>query len=529
MADTGFRPYDGKRPFCFISYSHDDPLVLDVIKLLQAHKYRIWFDNGIHSGENWSETIYKKINTCTAFVVFLSRNSVASRNVISEVSLAFRRNESEVKLIPIWIEPPVKDLSGKMEYFLNSTQVAFQDDPKYHTAEELFKELDIAIPDSLRDSANIDNGVLLDTEDDIHDLIVDETISKIGDGACKARINLTKVQFSKTVTWLGDEAFRGCSSLPEITIPKEIKHIGDSCFRDCISLKKVVINEDIEIGERAFENCGSLTEISLPNDLTEIYNGVFNSCRKLRRIVLPESLIAIGDSAFSSCDKLEEVVIPSQVCRIDDQVFSGCSSLKNIIIPNSVSRIGKNVFKDCQSLERFDIPSGLRRIEPGCFRGCSSLKEIIVDKKNKYLKSMDGILFNKNKSNLVCYPSFKDGEVFEIPDSVRIVEDWAFSDAKKLKKVIIPDSVERIGEGAFYHCESLEEIVIPYSVDTIQDTAFRGCRNLKHVYIEAPLFKDLGWGLFYACPDVVVHCTSNAMEEYCEKIKVKHERYKPLD
>ena len=136
-------------------------------------------------------------------------------------------------------------------------------------------------------------------------------------------------------------------------------------------------------------------------------------------------------------------------------------------------------------------------------------------------------MFNKNKSNLICYPTCVPGEVYEIPDSVRIIEDWAFADAKNIKKVIIPDSVERIGEGAFFHCENLEEVVIPYSVDTIQDTAFRGCEKLKKVYIASTSFKDIGWGLFYGCKDVVVYCASREVEDYCERLKIKHERYIP--
>lgn len=518
-----YKPYEGKRPFVFVSYSHDDPIVLETVKLLQAHEYRIWYDNGIHTGDNWGATILKKVQTCTAFVVFLSPESVKSKHVQSEVTIAFRRND--IAFIPIWITAPCE--TGSMEYFLSSTQVAFQDDARDHTAEELFHELDRAIPDSLRDAATIKEGVLIDTQDDVHDLILDETITAIGDGACKARINLTKVFIPRSITSIGNEAFRGCSALPEIYVPREVEKIGDSCFRDCVSLKKLTIEENIEIGERAFENCGSLTEIHLPDDLTEIYNGVFNSCRKLKRIKLPASLIALGDSAFASCDALEEIVIPPNATRIDDQVFSGCTSLKNVMLSDSISRIGKNVFKDCVSLESINIPHSVRKIDTGCFRGCTSLKEIVIDRKNRYFKSMNGIMFNKNKSTLICYPTCIEGEVYEIPDSVQVIEDWAFADAKNVKKVIIPDSVERIGEGAFFHCENLEEIVIPYSVDTIQDTAFRGCENLKHVYIAATSFKDLGWGLFYGCKDVVVHCVSQEVEDYCERVKVKHQRYKP--
>lgn len=515
-------PYDGNRPFVFVSYSHKDEVVLETIKLLQDAKYRVWYDNGIHSGESWGDSITKKIESCFAFVVFLSPNSVVSRNVQSEVSMAFSRND--IPLIPIWISPTC-DTGKSLSYFLHATQIAFANSTRNHTAEELFDELDRAIPDSLRDSAEIRDSVLIDTEDNIHDLILNETITEIGDAACKARISLTKVYLPHSIRRIGDEAFRGCSALSEIYIPEEALHIGDSCFRDCTGLRKLTIKGDIEIGERAFENCGSLVDIELPNNLAEIYNGVFNSCKKLEKIDLPKNLIAIGDSAFSSCVSLTEVVIPDHVTRIDDLVFAGCTSLASVIIPESVTRIGKNVFKDCESLKTIRIPEGVRKMDPGCFRGCTSLEQIIVDPKNRSFKSMNGIMFNKNKSNLLCYPTCIEDEVFEVPDSVRVIEDWAFCDAKNLKKVIIPDSVERIGEGAFFHCENLEEIYIPYSVDTIQDTAFRGCTNLKKVYIAAEAFKDLGWGIFYGCKNVKIFSNSSIIDKYCDKLNIEHERY----
>ena len=521
-----FKPYEGKRPFVFISYSRkDSDTVYAVIKKLIDHHYRIWFDlYGIDSGANWSETILGKINDCTAFVVFLSPNSIKSNHVRSEVITAFNKDD-KVIFIPIWLSKPCN--LEKMEYFLTGHQIAFNSSKKDQTVDELFEELDKSIPDSLRNSSSVENGVLTDTEDDIHDLILDETITEIGPGACKQRINLAKVEFSKTINRIGNEAFRGCSSLTKIHIPQEVKHIGDSCFRDCVSMKELIIEDDIEIGERAFENCATLESIKLPNDLTEIYNGVFNSCKKLRSLILPKNLIAIGDSAFASCTSLEEIAIPESVTRIDDQVFTGCVNLSNVVLSQNVSRIGKNVFKDCTSLKSIRLPANLRKIDPGCFRGCSSLEKIEIDDKNRYFKSMNGIMFNKNKSTLICYPTCIKDEVYEIPDSVCVIEDWAFADAKNIKKIIIPDSVERIGEGAFFRCENLEEIEIPYSVDTIQDTAFRGCRNLKTVKIASTSFKDLGWGIFYGCQDVVVYCASSEVEERFDKMRVKHKRYIP--
>ncbi len=518
-------PYDGKRPFAFISYSHgDSDTVSEIVEMLQTkYKYRLWFDNGIHSGDDWSEKIVRQLEHCTAFVVFLSPNSVNSRNVGAEISMVF--DNKKIKIIPVWITKPC-ELPGMIKYYLGFTQHAFGKENDTHEPEKIVDDLNYAIPDSIRDATFIKDDILVETEEDIHDLILDNGVCGIGDGACKERLKLNYVEFSKSVESIGHEAFRGCTSLNEMIIPRNIKRIGNSAFRDCVSLGKLVIEEEIEIGERAFENCRKLNDISLPNGLREIYNGVFNSCRNLKSINLPESLIAIGENAFASCDKLTQIHLPKYVTRIDDSVFAGCESLESIEFSDSVSKIGKYVFKDCKSLRSITLPLSLRKIDSGCFRGCLSLERIDVSKRNRNYKSMDGIMFNKNKSVLICYPSKSEGESYDIPDSVCTIEDWAFSDAGNLKEITIPDSVETIGEGAFFHCESLEKIIIPYSVKTINDTAFRGCENLKEVYVECTSVSDWGWGIFYGCsPDLVVYYCHDSVKEYCDSLNIKCKKY----
>ena len=507
--------YEGKRPYVFISYSHEDKaIVFPVLERLQnEYKYRFWYDSGIHSGDNWSDKITREIEDSTAFVVFLSPHSIHSRHCGSEIAIAF--GNERIKIIPIWITPSV-NLPSNLNYYLSFTQHALSKSEVAPTIDEIVEELNKAIPDSARDVSMIENGVLLNVEDDIHDLILKSEITAIADSACKAKVLLNNVVLNKELVDIGNEAFRSCTSLRSILIPKNVRHLGDSAFRDCTNLKDLVIEDDIEIGERAFENCVNLKHVKLPSDLKEIYSGVFNSCKSLETIKLPKYLIAIGDNAFASCHSLKSIQIPSSVSRIDDASFSDCCSLTEIVIPEGVYKVGKNVFKDCTRLKSVEIPASLVKIDAGTFRGCISLEKISVNSKNKHYKIMDGVMFNKNKSKLVCFPNKLEIEKYEIPDSVCDIEDWSFANCVNLKEIIIPDSVQRIGEGAFFHCENLEKVVIPYSVDCIDDTAFRGCKKLKEVYIQSKTIKDLGWGIFYGCSkDLVVHYCSDIVKKYC--------------
>jgi len=85
--------YTGKEPYLFISYAHvDGDRVYPEIKALSEQKYRIWYDEGITPGSEWSEEIGQAIIDSAMFIVFISRNAIQSRNVRNEINFALDNN-----------------------------------------------------------------------------------------------------------------------------------------------------------------------------------------------------------------------------------------------------------------------------------------------------------------------------------------------------------------------------------------------------------------------------------------------------
>lgn len=84
-----FKPYEGKRPFVFISYSHrDSEKVLEIISALHAKKLRLWYDEGIPAGSDWPKNIEQHMRDAGAVLFFLSRTALASPNCYSEIKTA---------------------------------------------------------------------------------------------------------------------------------------------------------------------------------------------------------------------------------------------------------------------------------------------------------------------------------------------------------------------------------------------------------------------------------------------------------
>ena len=146
-----------------------------------------------------------------------------------------------------------------------------------------------------------------------------------------------------------------------------------------------------------------------------------------------------------------------------------------------VTSIGYGAFNDCSSLTSIVIPDNVTKISSYAFYDCSSLTEISVHESNAYYCSENGILFNKDKTKLICHPAGKTETSYSIPDSVTSIGEATFANCSSLTSIVIPDGVTSIGNSAFYGCSSLTSIEIPDGVTSIDNFAFEYCHSLTSI------------------------------------------------
>ena len=197
----------------------------------------------------------------------------------------------------------------------------------------------------------------------------------------------------------------------------------------------------------------------------------FNNKLDIKKLVIQSGVTSIGKSAFNNCCNLADVDIPNSVTSIGEVAFYNCSNLKSITIPESVAYIGGRAFSFC-----------------------GKLTDIIVRSDNKYYSSLDGVLYNKNKTELIHCTARSS---FKIPDSVVYIDEEAFYDCSYLKTISIPNGVTSIGEKAFCGCRALTSISIPNSVTFIGKEAFLGC-GIKSVIIPSGV-TAIKESTFYGC------------------------------
>ena len=339
-----------------------------------------------------------------------------------------------------------------------------------------------------------------------------KSVTSIGNYAFSGNSSFTNVTIPNGVTNIGIGAFDNCRKLISISIPNCVTSIGDYAFSSCYGLTRITIPESVKIiSEFVFSDCRNLTNIRIPGSVTSICKGAFRGCTSLTSITIPNGVTSIGGSAFDGCTSLTSITIPNSVTRILGDTFRDCSNLTSVTLPESLTYIG-SAFGGCTSLTSITIPNSVTYVDAYAFAGCTSLTEIKVAVENPNYVSVNGVLYNKSRTVLICYPAGKKDKNYKILDSVTAINRYAFYGCTSLASIMIPDSVTEICESAFSGCTSLTSITIPDSVMSIARFTFYYCANLKSIKIPNSV-TNIGESAFGGCTSLTSITIPNSVTD----------------
>ncbi|MBR7007237.1 MAG: leucine-rich repeat protein, partial [Ruminococcus sp.] len=379
-----------------------------------------------------------------------------------------------------------------------------------------------------------------------------------------------------TVTSIAVYAFDDSGAIKSITIPSTITKIYSGAFR-CISdllsinvdennknycsVDGILYNKDktilIRFPQHKFESDSYYDEelhkfvypdFIIPDGVEHLASWSFAYCF-CNKVIMPNSLKTLGHNSFYNSQRLTEIDIPNGVFFIGYEAFDSCYCLNKIILPESLKYFGENFSMSVDDEEFYDYTlayswenngkltehyewehNGLvhgRTFSPGRYGEQTSalgqtscLESIEVDSKNKYFSSYDGVLYNKDRTEIYYIPDSKTE--LSIPKEVKSINIDSLSELKKIsvdkenesytvedsilyskdkkellkcpkflekETVIIPNGVETIAQKAFYWCNNIKRIEMPDSVKTIENQAFSSCSNLKEIKLSANLEK----------------------------------------
>ena len=216
---------------------------------------------------------------------------------------------------------------------------------------------------------------------------------------------------------------------PITKIPANAFYIKNSLTGDL-----VIPNSVKEIGRSAFNGCtGFNGTLTLSNKLETIGSYAFNNCSGFTgSLILPNSLTTIGKMAFQKCEGFTELTLSNALSVIPTQVFNGCKSLSgNLVIPASVKEIGRLAFNSCTALNgdsenpsQITLPESLKKINDYVFSDCNKIKTIKFQSLPEGISKSIGAQKTVSLSDDSYISDKASGTVNEISYTRKMSSDW---------------------------------------------------------------------------------------------------------
>ncbi len=340
---------------------------------------------------------------------------------------------------------------------------------------------------------------------------------RIGAFAFSGCEKLTSITLPKGITNIDEFSFSDCEALESISLPDNPINIKHMVFYHTAFYYNPDNRENgvLYIGKHLISSDSDLSDEYKIKDGTLSVADYALSKKEFTEVIIPDTVEIIGANAFNGCYNLENAIIPNGVTSIGAEAFCNCTSLATVNLPDSITSIGNSAYKNtayynnksnwtngalyigkhliaaenCPS-DKCNVKSGTLTIADNAFNGPKSVyfpesvRSIGSNIFNEYLeiKIADG---NTN------YPTI-NGNIYNKDRTVLL----RYDPNNTASEFVVPTGVKTIGTTAFSNCENLTGITIVGDVSTIEDGAFSDCPNLTYLTIGRNV-KRIGNFLFY--------------------------------
>ncbi len=256
------------------------------------------------------------------------------------------------------------------------------------------------------DGEIIEYAPWFDQRESIKSVIIEDGITKIGNGAFNECTNLTRVTIPESVTVIDMWAFNACRKLPDVTLPDRITYIDTYAFCDCSSIEALTIPRSLtEINENAFLGCTNLKLLRIenseenlnfhdeafPETEAEIYVDDYNWSFEDGVLTIPpgempdyylgmdHNIDVVLPPWYSINDMIEKVVFSDGAVNVGEYAFSEYPNLKSIEFSDTVCEIGYDAFNRCLSLTEVKLPGNITSIGYGAFSVCQALTSVTIE------------------------------------------------------------------------------------------------------------------------------------------------------
>ncbi len=305
---------------------------------------------------------------------------------------------------------------------------------------------------------------------------------------------------SLTIT-AGSEDYGFIAAYADEVIDAADKTVTVKCGDEVLWTQKVSYGSDVTVPE--FENyrlsSTSLTNVTADTEITATCLYVFTydddtmtaSVKRNSEVVatsydIPSAVVHDGKTytvtvidahGFYDATSLTSVTFPDTLTAINPQAFCGCTNLTSVVLPQSLTFLGNGAFSNT-GITSVTVPDSVDSVS--AFGG-SSFIDVFVSSSNPNLCSVDGVVFSKDKTQLLLYPQGKTQTSYAIPEGTVTVDSDTFNGCTTLTSVTLPSTLTKIGIPAFYDCTNLATVYNASDM-TIEAGKFSGTASFVAQY-----------------------------------------------
>jgi len=339
---------------------------------------------------------------------------------------------------------------------------------------------------------------------------------------------------------VASNAFLNSRGLTGITLPNTITNLGSLAFAGCTGLTSFAVPPG-SVGSGVLSNCTALTKIVLHTNLAIVGDSEFSGCTSLAAITIPANVGYIAPRAFQNCSNLTALYFLGNAPLSDTTIFDGAANVTNYYLPKTagwgatyagrpavpvlfsyvtnagtitltryigiwgsvdipltikglpVTTLANSTFYQCGSLTNINVGSNITSIAGQAFVSCPNLLTITVDPLNPVYSSLDGVLFDKNRTTILYYPGGRTGS-YTIPSGVTRIQTYAFQICPFLTTLTVPATVNSIGTLAFNGDPSLTGIYFMGNAPTADWDAFDIQNTVTVFYLPGTIGWDTNLG-----------------------------------
>ena len=253
---------------------------------------------------------------------------------------------------------------------------------------------------------------------------------------------VTEIIVDDTVTTIGNHLFYGHSALEKVTFGSGLTRIGDYAFANCTAFEAQDAEWNCpvtEFGSFAFANC-SIKKAGVPATITKLGSGVFSG----------NPVEQISYRATAAAAHTADVV-----------PFSGLADSVDttITIADSVTSIPAFMFYKAE-VEKINIGTGVASIGEAAFSGSKTAEVAIPNGNAAYRVNADGNLYTADNLTIVAYLGNHQDAAYTLATGVNTIAAGAFYGHPFLERMTFDATVINIGKEAFFACDKLESIAV---------------------------------------------------------------------